>query len=196
MCWDLRENKERNRLNVCSSEGVMNVLFGFQCRIWQSHWGGAVCVQVESRTSTTKTDEKKKMERLQQTTRGRCVSPFSVFLFFFFRFASIRCPAKLCCLTKSVSKFCCLYLFSMVCGCLDIWITRFIWYTCGGVCGTWRLTKTSFSLSFSFSRGWCRVIMFLFVLDISVSFHIFCIDSCQLIALLVFFVEHIFFVLV
>lgn len=85
-----------------------------------------MCVQVESRTSTTKTDEKKKMERLQQTTRGRCVSPFSVFLFFFFRFASIRCPAKLCCLTKSVSKFCCLYLFSMVCGCLDIWITRFI----------------------------------------------------------------------
>lgn len=42
-----------------------------------------MCVQVESRTSTTKTDEKKKMERLQQTTRGRCVSPFSAFLFFF-----------------------------------------------------------------------------------------------------------------
>lgn len=120
------------------------------------------------------------------------VFPPLVCFFFFFRFASIRCPAKLCCLTKSVSKFCCLYLFSMVCGCLDIWITRFIWYTCGGVCGTWRLTKTSFSLSFSFSRGWCRVIMFLFVLDISVSFHIFCIDSCQLIALLVF-LSSIFF---
>lgn len=60
------------------------------------------------------------------------------------------------------------FLIFMVCGCLDRRITRFIWYTCGSVCGTWWLTKTSLFIFLFSSSGWCYVIMFFFVLDISV----------------------------
>lgn len=80
--------------------------------------------------------EELKCERLQQTATGRYVPPFFGMCAFLISHRDVSSRAVL--LFDGVFLFLvfCLFVYLTVCGCQCRRITRFIRYTCGGVCGT------------------------------------------------------------